>query len=274
MGRSYSRSPPRRRSRSPPRYRSRSPPRGRSRSPRYRSRSPRGGYGRRGGDSPPRRRSNSPQRDGEEYKSIDLDDGNVAYLLGRGGQTRARLSNFCGASLEISNGKAEMWGTKQQVELATLAIDITLAQRNGGRIDIDFSELEERHDAISTEVPMDAVGFVLGAKGNTLRTLETRFKTFMFFDNDKVRDNKDGKRSKRLYIISSKEEHREAALREVEDVVRFHATRESHRGGKGGYGGGGGGYGGGYDRRSPPRRRRSYSRSPPRRRSYSRSPRR
>lgn len=32
---------------------------------------------------------------------MELDDGSVAYLLGRGGQTKQRLANFTGANLEI-----------------------------------------------------------------------------------------------------------------------------------------------------------------------------
>ena len=65
------------------------------------------------------------------------------------------------------------------------------------------------------QVPLQAVGFLLGQKGGTLRQLETRhardrmtsawsdwlvpgrFRTFMFFDNDNVRSG-----AKRLYIIS------------------------------------------------------------------------
>jgi len=195
---------------------------------------------------------------------MELDDGNVAYLLGRGGQTRARLSAFSGASLEISRGKAEMWGTPSQIELTTLSIDITLQQRNGGKIRMDFTDLEEREDISTTEVPLDCVGFVLGAKGATLRTLETRFKTFMFFDNERVRNG-----HKRLYIVSPNRECREAAIKETDDVVRYKVTGESRW--QGGRGGGRG--------RSPPRyRQRSYSRSrsprrsySPRRRSYSRS---
>lgn len=199
---------------------------------------------------------------------IELDDSNVAYLLGRGGQTRARLGNFCGASLEISNGKAEMWGGEYQVELANLAIDITLQQRNGGKVRVSFADLEARADVVHSDVPLDAVGFVLGNKGLTLRTMETRFKTFMFFDNDKVRDH-----TKRLYIISPYRVRREGALKEAEDVVRYKLTGESRW--QSGGGGGGGRRGGG----GPPPRRRSYSRSrsrspPRRRRSRSYSPRR
>lgn len=126
--------------------------------------------------------------------------------------------------------------------MAALAIDITLQQRNGGRVVMDFEDLEQRDDVVTTEVPTEAVGFVLGAKGATLRNLETRFKTFMFFDNDRKRDN-----CKRLYIVATHRDARDNALREVEEVVRFKVTGQSTRGGGGGrddgYRGGRGGGG-------------------------------
>lgn len=183
---------------------------------------------------------------------MELQDSDVAYLLGRGGQTRARLANFSGTSLEIGNGKAEMWGSQYQIDLTLMAIDITLEQRNRRPPKMSFQELEERRDQVHIEVPMDCVGFVLGQKGATLRHMENRFKTFMFFDNEMVREG-----AKRLYILSPYKKRREAALKEAEDVVKLGSRR-------------GGPPRGGRDR-SPPRRR-SYSRSPPRRRS--RSPRR
>jgi len=151
-----------------------------------------------------------------------------------------------------------MWGTSHQIAMAALAIDITLQQRNGGRIVMDFDDLSERDDVVTTEVPVEAVGFVLGGKGATLRALETKFKTFMFFDNEKKREN-----CKRLYIVATTRDSREGALKEVEEVVRFKITGESTRGGPGGPGGGRYRGGGGYRDRSPPRR--GYSRSPPRR---------
>jgi hypothetical protein len=36
------------------------------------------------------------------------------------------------------------------------------------------------------DVEQEAVGFLLGAKGATLRGLETKHRTFMFFDNERT----------------------------------------------------------------------------------------
>jgi len=64
--------------------------------------------------------------------------------------------------------------------------DLTLMQRGGGRLETDFRALERRSDAVTADVPRACVGFVLGAKGATLRDMETRHRTFMFFNNEMV----------------------------------------------------------------------------------------
>ena len=102
---------------------------------------------------------------------MPLSDDEVAYLVGRGGQTKFRLENFSLARLNIDKDSAELMGTDDALERARrapscapapaarprtarpparasrrLAIKITLQQRNGGRIDIDFQDMEDRKD--------------------------------------------------------------------------------------------------------------------------------
>ena len=54
--------------------------------------------------------------------------GSVAYLLGRGGATKMRLSNFSGCLIDVDTveDSIEIAGTARQRELARLCIDITL----------------------------------------------------------------------------------------------------------------------------------------------------
>jgi len=214
---------------------------------------------------------------------MNLEAGAVAYLLGRNGATKQRLANFSGAKLEIDprgddGGRVEIIGNDEERKLARLCIDITLQQRNNGKVVVDMERMEARGDVVTLDVPGEAVGFVLGSKGATLREFETKFRTFMFFDNDSVRDNK-----KRLYILGTPEA-RAKALKECENAVEYklsgNGSLSSWRDKEGGYGGGyrgdrprydtnyrrsrsrsrdrgyggrGGGYDRGYDRRSPPR---------------------
>ena len=101
-----------------------------------------------------------------------------------------RLERFSGAHLNIDKDTAEVEGTQEQRELAKLAISITLQQRNGGAVTTDFEELEERTDVSTFDVPKETVGFLLGAKGSTLRQMETNHRVFMFFNNDNIRQGK------------------------------------------------------------------------------------
>ena len=56
-------------------------------------------------------------------------------------------------------------GTTVQRDLAKLAIAITLQQRNGGKVHVDFDDLGDRKDVSTFDVPKETVGFLLGAKG-------------------------------------------------------------------------------------------------------------
>lgn len=65
----------------------------------------------------------------------------MAYLLGRSGATKQRLANFSGARLEIDpkgddGGRVQIIGTEVEQKLARLCIDITLQQRNNGKVGV------------------------------------------------------------------------------------------------------------------------------------------
>ena len=68
---------------------------------------------------------------------IALNEADVAYLVGKSGQTRQRLERFSGARLEIDKDIAVVEGTAHERENAKLAISITLQQR-GGAVDGDI----------------------------------------------------------------------------------------------------------------------------------------
>ena len=149
-------------------------------------------------------------------EGMSLVDADVAYLVGKGGATRARLENFSGANLVIDRDSAEIRGTDEQRALVKLAINITLQQREGGAITVNFDTVEDRPDVSTMDVPVPTVGFLLGSKGSTLRDIETRHHTFMFFDNERIREGKAGA-CKRLYVIG-RDHDRQSALDEAEDI--------------------------------------------------------
>ena len=159
---------------------------------------------------------------------MSLESQAIAYLLGRNGATKQRLANFSGCRLEIdpnkddSTGKIEIIGTVPERKLARLCIDITLQQRNNGKLNVREDKLMANGEVSTLDVDTDAVGFVLGAKGQTLRHLETQYRTFMFFDNDCL----PGTNKKRLYILGT-EENRKKALAECENAVEYKLSGKS-----------------------------------------------
>ena len=164
----------------------------------------------------------------DNVERINLSDQDVAYLVGRNGATRQRLEAFSGCRLNIDRDCAEVEGSPESRELAKLAIKITLQQRSGGVINVNFDDIELREDVSTFDVPKDTVGFLLGKQGFTLRQMETKYRVFMFFNNDRLRQGKHGE-CKRLYVIGRRQ-NREDALDEAEDVVRYKLTGESRNG--------------------------------------------
>jgi hypothetical protein len=106
-----------------------------------------------------------PRRGEVSSEVMSLETSEIAYLLGRNGSTKQRLANFSGARLEIDpredGGRIEVIGTQEERELARLCVDITLQQRNNGKVQVDIEKLESRTDCSFLDVPKDAVGFIL-----------------------------------------------------------------------------------------------------------------
>jgi len=179
---------------------------------------------------------------------MHLEGDAVAYLLGRDGSTKRRLERCSECQIEVSHDTVELFGAEPRRKLCRLLIEITLQQRKGGKMNTDFEDLGARDDCEEMEVPTQAIGFVLGKRGATLRLWEERYGAYMVFDNDQVRDGK-----KRIYVLGRPDARRKA-LEAVAEAVSFRMRKDAQGGG----GGGGGGY---RSRGPPPSRRRSRSRS-------------
>ena len=97
-------------------------------------------------------------KEGDE--TIELDRGSVAYLIGRNGATKLRLQNFSGCEIAVNDGADAITirGDDKQKERARLCIKVTLQQKDGGQIHIDFEELAKRAETATVDVPSSAVG--------------------------------------------------------------------------------------------------------------------
>jgi hypothetical protein len=71
------------------------------------------------------------------------------------------VSNLQEIDPRDDGGRIEVIGTQEERELARLCVDITLQQRNNGKVHVDIERLESRKDMSSLDVHKEAVGFVL-----------------------------------------------------------------------------------------------------------------
>ena len=113
-------------------------------------------------------------------ETIKLTDGDAAFLLGKGGKTKAKIARVSGADLELFERDLilEIRGTDKQRRAAKKYSECVMAQRVGPvTIDDNF----EDDDLTVIQVPSEAVGFVTGSQGNFLRQVEEEWGTLMFF---------------------------------------------------------------------------------------------
>jgi len=163
---------------------SREPSRGRNRS-RSRGRpepTPRDG-GRRA-DSRDRSRSQSGPRnkrpDDYGVDTMKITDDDAAFILGKGGKTKEKISRVSGAEIELFERDLilEIRGSKVQRRRAKKYSEGVMAQRTGP---VSVTEDYDDGDLTMLHVPQEAVGFVTGRAGNFLRTIEEEWGTLMFF---------------------------------------------------------------------------------------------
>jgi len=140
------------------------------------------------------------------------------YIVGKRGSTINRLKQFSGAELDVHKDNITIKGSGFQRDRAVLAIKITLQQMEGGGIEMDSEEMDNRSDTSIIDVPSRSVGLILGNRGTTLRTLESKNGTFMFFNQVSPGDLE----WKRLYVLGD-ELGRDNAVNAVKNMIH-HAS--------------------------------------------------
>jgi len=132
--------------------------------------------------------SRSPSRDGGRQKKPDdygvdtmkITDDDAAFILGKGGKTKEKISRVSEAEIELFERDLilEIRGSKLQRRRAKKYAEGVMAQRTGPvSITADYDD----EDLTMLMVPQEAVGFVTGRAGNFLRTIEEEWNTLMFF---------------------------------------------------------------------------------------------
>jgi len=139
-----------------------------------------------------KKESRSPSRsDGEGHTrnrkpddygvdTMKITDDDAAFILGKGGKTKEKISRVSEAEIELFERDLilEIRGSKLQRRRAKKYAEGVMAQRTGP---VNVTEDYDDDDLTMLQVPQEAVGFVTGRAGNFLRTIEEEWKTLMFF---------------------------------------------------------------------------------------------
>lgn len=117
--------------------------------------------------------------------TIQLENDDIAFVLGKRGHTKSKLARVSGARLDIDevNMRLTIEGDEVVRGRALEYIDMVLGQRKGA-VKVDTSH--KRDDLTVLHVPEDCVGYVTGKAGTALRNLEEEWGTLMFFANSQT----------------------------------------------------------------------------------------
>lgn len=164
-------------------------------------------------------RSPSPKKNRPEDYGVDtmkITDDDAAFILGKGGRTKEKISKVSGAEIELFERDLilEIRGSKMVRRRAKKYCKGVMDQRTGP---VSVTQDDDDDDLTMISVPQEAVGFVTGRAGNFLRTIEEEWNTLMFFcevDGSRGR----GKDYEKLAIFGTVRARRGAELKVLSAV--------------------------------------------------------
>eukprot|EP00756_Hemistasia_phaeocysticola_P017364 Hpha_TRINITY_DN15533_c3_g8::TRINITY_DN15533_c3_g8_i2::g.105254::m.105254 len=179
-----------------------------------------------------------------------LRDDELSYALGSQGYTRKKLQNASGCIVQYVGNVAFFAGEYEERRRARRYMRWLLEQRHGA---VRVKDVDGLEDVQTMNVPMEAIGGLMGQKGQLLRRIEEETQTFLFM----ARDNSD---REKLFVCGHQRAQRDQAERlldqEIKDILDGR-DRGGHHDDRG------------YDSRDDDRRRggrgRRRSSTPPRR---------
>jgi len=191
-------------------------------------------------------KKHTSEREGFASDTYPMDESELSYALGKDGTTRHKLARASGCIMEYVGQVAFICGTIEERTRARTYLKWLLKQRAGS---VYVEDLQERDDVTIVPVPREAIGYVTGNRGSSLRQVEEDSGTFCFVEGGRGE-------SEQLLIFGHHKPDRETAERLVNNLInekmrgdddrrRFDDFDDRGRGGGGGGYGDRGGYGGG-----------------------------
>jgi len=149
------------------------------------------------------------EQEGFASDTYPMDESELSYALGKDGTTRRKLARASGCIMEYVGQVAFICGTIEQRTRARTYLKWLLKQRHGS---VYVDDLRDRDDVTIVQVPRDAIGFVTGNRGSSLRHVEEESGTFCFVEGGRGE-------SEQLLIFGHIRADRELAERLVNQLV-------------------------------------------------------
>ncbi len=148
----------------------------------------------------------------EEVDVLKISNDDAAFVLGRNGKTKEKIARVSGAKIDLFEHSLtlEIRGNDAERKRARKYVECVMAQRVGP---VTIEDDDGDDDLTMLEVPSEAVGFVTGAQGNFLRSIEEEWGTLMFFADFRGRSRGREGETEKLAIFGPRRGRRGAELK-------------------------------------------------------------
>jgi len=152
---------------------------------------------------------------------LEIGRNEAGFLIGERGATKRKVQKVSQTKIEIADSEINpetsivtIRGTETNRAKARRYVAWVLRQPEG-KIFCDLGDDVVRENVSVVDVPAEAMAFVVGAKGKTLRSVEEEYGTLMFFGHTE-KDQPDS--SEKLIICGDRENRRGAELKVMSSV--------------------------------------------------------
>jgi len=159
------------------------------------------------------------EAEGFASDTYPMDESELSYALGKDGTTRRKLARASGCIMEYVGQVAFICGTMEERVRARTYLKWLLKQRHGS---VYVDDLKDRDDVTVVPVPRDAIGYVTGNRGQSLRMVEEESGTFCFVEGGRGE-------SEQLLIFGSVRADREVAERLINNLVNEKMREDNDR---------------------------------------------
>ena len=161
------------------------------------------------------------EEEDEIKDELEIGRNEAGFLIGERGATKRKVQKVSQTKIEITDSEINpetsivtIRGTETNRAKARRYVAWVLRQPEG-KIFCDLGDDVVRENVSVVDVPAEAMAFVVGAKGKTLRSVEEEYGTLMFFGHT---EKDQPETSEKLIICGDRENRRGAELKVMSSV--------------------------------------------------------